>query len=81
MTYQIGEGFAGAGADAAHINSVFGDRDGPVGNAWATALASPSAGHTPFVVVLRPNLPVRPMTLFITIVGSWLLTFASWNGW
>ncbi len=23
----------------------------------------------------------RPMALLITIVGSWLLTFASWNGW
>src|SRR6266403_2575029 len=23
----------------------------------------------------------RPVTLFMTIVGSWLLTFASWNGW
>src|SRR5258708_17602811 len=23
----------------------------------------------------------RPMALLITIVGSWLLTFAIWNGW
>src|SRR5580693_2331298 len=23
----------------------------------------------------------RAVTLFMTIVGSWLLTFASWNGW
>jgi 5,6,7,8-tetrahydromethanopterin hydro-lyase len=73
VTFQVGEGFAGTGADAAHVNSVLGDRDGPVGTAWATALASPSAGHTPFVVVLRPNVPVRPMTLFVnkaTIAGD-----------
>ena len=73
MTFQVGEGFAGTGADAAHVNSVLGDRDGAVGTAWATALASPSAGHTPFVVVLRPNVPVRPMTLFVnkaTIAGD-----------
>ena len=73
MTFQVGEGFAGSGADAAHVNSILGDREGPVGTAWATALASPSAGHTPFVVVLRPNVPVRPMTLFVnkaTIAGD-----------
>jgi 5,6,7,8-tetrahydromethanopterin hydro-lyase len=63
--YQVGEGFAGAGADAAHVNTVLGSREGPVGTAWATALASPSAGHTPFLVVVRPNVPVQPPTLFV----------------
>lgn len=61
----IGEAFVGDGADAAHLNTVLGDRDGPVGTAWATALATPSAGHTPFVAVLRPGVPVQPMTLFV----------------
>lgn len=65
MNPQYGEGFAGQGADAAHINSVLGLRDGPVGTAWATALATPSAGHAPFVVVHSPNLPVLPFTLFV----------------
>lgn len=65
MNPQYGEGFSGAGAEAAHINSVLGLRDGPVGTAWATALASPSTGHTPFVVVHSPNLPVMPFTLFV----------------
>ncbi len=62
---QYGEGFAGVGGNAAHVNTVLGRRDGPVGTAWATALASPSAGHVPFVVVARPNLPVMPFTLFV----------------
>lgn len=69
----IGESFVGEGVDAAHVNTVLGDRNGPVGTAWATALASPSAGHTPFVAVLRPGLPTRPLTLFInkaTIAGT-----------
>jgi 5,6,7,8-tetrahydromethanopterin hydro-lyase len=61
----IGESFIGAGAEAAHINTVLGHRGGPVGTAWATALASPSAGHTPFVAVLRPGVPVKPLTLFV----------------
>lgn len=63
---QIGESFVGEGAHAAHINTVFGDREGPAGVAWATALATPSAGHVPFVAVLRPSLPVKPLTLFVT---------------
>src|ERR1700690_3146302 len=64
-TMQIGEGFAGTGVDAAHVNTVLGAKDGPVGIAWTTALATPRLGHTPFVVVARPNLPVKPFTLFV----------------
>lgn len=63
---QIGESFVGDGAHAAHINTVLGHREGPAGVAWATALATPSAGHVPFVAVLRPSLPVKPLTLFVT---------------
>lgn len=62
----IGESFIGEGVNAAHINTVLGLRNGPVGTAWASALASPSAGHVPFIAVLRPSLPVQPMTLFVT---------------
>ena len=61
----VGEGFAGDGVNAAHINTMLGPKDGPVGIAWATALATPRAGHIPFVVVLAPNLPVKPTTLFV----------------
>jgi 5,6,7,8-tetrahydromethanopterin hydro-lyase len=61
----IGESYVGDGAEAAHINTVLGDRDGPVGAAWATALATPRTGHAAFVTVLQPNLPVKPLTLFV----------------
>ena len=47
------------------MNTVLGLRDGPVGTAWATALATPRAGHASFVVVARPNMPVKPPTLFV----------------
>jgi 5,6,7,8-tetrahydromethanopterin hydro-lyase len=62
---QLGESFVGNGANAAHINTVLGPRDGPVGTAWATALATPTQGHAPFVVVLHPGLPVKPFTLLV----------------
>jgi len=68
----IGEGFVGDGADAAHVNTVLGPREGPVATAWATALATPRAGHVPFVVVVRPGLAVKPLTLFVNkaTIGS-----------
>ena len=61
----IGESYVGEGAEAAHINTVLGDSDGPVGAAWATALATPRVGHVAFVAVIQPNLPVKPLTLFV----------------
>ncbi len=69
MTPQIGQGSAGEGIDAVRVSTVLGDRDGPVGAAWTTALATPSMGHSPFVVVARPNLPVVPLTLLVPAVG------------
>jgi 5,6,7,8-tetrahydromethanopterin hydro-lyase len=69
----IGEGFEGSGNSAAHVKVVLGDRNGPVGAAWTTALATPSVGHAPFLVVARPGLPVKPLTLFVntaTITGD-----------
>ncbi len=69
---RIGEAFAGDGAEAAHVNIVIGDRS-ELGPTFALALASPSTGHTPFLTVLRPGLPVKPLTLFVnkaTIAGD-----------
>ncbi len=62
---EIGESFVGSGPEAAHINTVLGPRSGPAGTAWATALATPTAGHAPFVAVVRPGLPAKPLTLFV----------------
>jgi 5,6,7,8-tetrahydromethanopterin hydro-lyase len=61
----IGEGYEGTGTAAAHVNVVLGERTGPVADAWVNSLATPSAGHTPFMVVARPGLPVKPFTLFV----------------
>ena len=62
---QIGEGFSGSGPNAAHVNTVLGAKEGPVGIAWTTALATPRAGFASFVVVVKPNVPVKPFTLFV----------------
>jgi len=45
----IGESFVGTGVNAAHVNTVLGPREGPVGSAWVTALATPRPGFAAFV--------------------------------
>ena len=55
-TVQIGESYVGEGMEAAHVNTVLGERSGPVGVAWTTALATPTRGHAPFLAVIRPGL-------------------------
>jgi 5,6,7,8-tetrahydromethanopterin hydro-lyase len=62
---QIGESFVGAGKNAAHINSVLGERQGPVGAAWTSSLASPSTGFARFVAIGRPGVAITPPTLFV----------------
>jgi len=61
----VGEGFEGSGGNAAHINLLLGPKQGPLAGAFAMAAASPAPGHIPFQAVLKPNLPVKPATLFI----------------
>lgn len=65
MEMYIGEGFEGAGVNASHINIMIGPRDGVVGQAFSSSLASPSQGHCPFMVVIKPNVPAKPMTLYV----------------
>jgi 5,6,7,8-tetrahydromethanopterin hydro-lyase len=62
---QVGEAFVGSGPEAAHLNTVLGAKGGAVETAWATALATPRAGHVAFVTILRPGIPAKPMTLFV----------------
>jgi len=62
---EIGESFVGEGANAAHVNTVLGDRPGPVGTAWASGLAGPTAGHAGFMVVGQPGVSAVPPTLFV----------------
>jgi 5,6,7,8-tetrahydromethanopterin hydro-lyase len=62
---QIGEAFVGEGAEAAHLNTVLGERGGPVETAWATALATPRQGHAAFLAVVRPGVASKPPTLFV----------------
>src|SRR5436305_12153338 len=68
MTMYIGEALAGEGNEIAHIDLLIGDKDGPVGHAFANALARQSEGHSNLLAVLTPNLLAKPATVMITKV-------------
>jgi len=68
MAMYVGEALVGEGNEVAHIDLVMGDKDGPVGVAFANALARQSEGHTNLLAVLAPNLAVKPSTVMVTKV-------------
>jgi len=63
--YLVGEALIGDGAEIAHIDLLMGDKEGPIGSAFANAISQLSAGHTPLLAVVRPNLLTKPVTLVI----------------
>ncbi|NBO91577.1 MAG: formaldehyde-activating enzyme, partial [Planctomycetia bacterium] len=71
MSMYIGEALVIEGSDldnVAHIDLLIGDKSGPVGIAFANALANQSAGHTNLLAVVSPNIPAKPATVMITKV-------------
>jgi len=68
MSMFIGEALVGEGNEVAHIDLLIGSKDGPVGTAFANALARQSEGHSNLLAVLTPNLAVKPATVMVTKV-------------
>ena len=66
---RIGEALAGEEPEVAHIDLLIGEKDGPVGAAFAQAKASPALGHEPLLAILEPNLAVKPPTLLVPTVS------------
>jgi 5,6,7,8-tetrahydromethanopterin hydro-lyase len=67
----VGEGLVLEGNDldnVAHIDLLIGPKDGPVGVAFANALANQSAGHTNLLAVVSPTIVCKPATVMITKV-------------
>jgi 5,6,7,8-tetrahydromethanopterin hydro-lyase len=68
IVMNIGEALVGEGNEIAHIDLLIGSKNGPVGVAFANALANQSAGHSNLLAVLTPNLIAKPATVMITKV-------------
>ncbi|MBD3350332.1 MAG: bifunctional 5,6,7,8-tetrahydromethanopterin hydro-lyase/3-hexulose-6-phosphate synthase [Candidatus Lokiarchaeota archaeon] len=65
VDFFIGEALLGDGENIAHVDLMIGSKNGPVGNAFATALTQLSQGHTPLLACIRPNLTTKPQTIII----------------
>lgn len=63
--FLVGEALIGKEPEIAHIDLLIGEKEGPVGTAFASGLTQLSAGHTPLLGVIRPNLPPKPSTLIV----------------
>jgi bifunctional enzyme Fae/Hps len=63
--YLVGEALIGDGAELAHIDLLMGDKEGPIGSAFANSISQLSMGHTPLLAVVRPNLLTKPATIVI----------------
>lgn len=63
--FLVGEALIGKEPEIAHIDLIIGEKDGPIGTAFANGLTQLSAGHTPLLGVIRPNLPPKPSTLIV----------------
>jgi len=68
MSMFIGESLVGEGNEVAHIDLMIGSKDGPVGHAFAQALANQKQGFSNLLAVLTPNLICKPATVLITKV-------------
>ncbi len=65
MEFRVGEALIGEGYEVAHVDLLIGTKDSPVATAFANAIANLSAGHTPLLVVLRPNLITKPPAVIV----------------
>ncbi|MCL4113142.1 UNVERIFIED_CONTAM: hypothetical protein GTU68_061606 [Idotea baltica] len=67
MSMFIGESLNGDGNEIAHIDLMIGSKTGPVGTAFANALANQKHGHSNLLAG-TPNLSVKPSTVMVTKV-------------
>src|SRR3990172_4871420 len=65
---KVAEAQAGEGTESAHIDLIMGSRNGPVGEAFVRAKATPTLGHEPLLAILEPNLSVQPPSLIVPTV-------------
>jgi 5,6,7,8-tetrahydromethanopterin hydro-lyase len=68
MLMGVGEALVGEGNEVAHIDLLIGSKEGPVGTAFANALADQKQGFSNLLAVLEPNLVCKPATVLITKV-------------
>ena len=74
---KMGESLVGDRAELAHVDLLIGEKDGPVGDAFARALTHLAEGKEGLQVILEPNMQVKPATVMIATVKQTSLRHAS----
>jgi formaldehyde-activating enzyme len=77
FSLKVGESLVGSRAELAHVDLLIGDKNGPVGEAYARALTHPAKGKEGLQVILEPNMQVKPPTVMIPTVKVNSLRHAS----
>jgi formaldehyde-activating enzyme len=67
--YLNGEARFGEGKEVAHLDLLIGEKEGPVGQAFANALAQQTDKHNPLFAIIAPNLVAKPITLIVPKVS------------
>ena len=71
--YLNGEARIGEGNEVAHIDLLIGDKEGPIGQAFANALSNQMENHTALFAIIAPNLVAKPITIMIPKVAiNWI---------
>lgn len=65
---MVGECLVGEGVEVAHVDLIMGPKDGPVGQAFASAWVSQTQGHTALLALLTLNLQPKPSTVIVNKV-------------
>jgi 5,6,7,8-tetrahydromethanopterin hydro-lyase len=78
---RIGEAWAGEVPNGSHVNLVIARRGSPTAAAAAGALASPRAGHAPFLACLGAGTVARPPTIVVnkSTIDSERLARITWG--
>jgi len=61
--YLIGEARVGEEVEVAHIDLLIGNKESPVEQAFAGAIASQMEKHTPLFAIIAPNLTTKSVIL------------------
>ncbi|WP_020476151.1 formaldehyde-activating enzyme [Zavarzinella formosa] len=65
---KVGQAIVGDGDEIANVVFLIGDIQGPVGDAFANAIANQKAGHPAELTLLGPNTALKPPTVLVPTV-------------
>ncbi|MDB5340310.1 MAG: formaldehyde-activating enzyme [Planctomycetaceae bacterium] len=65
----VGTALVGSGNEIAHVDVLIGPKSGPVGIAFARAVADQKKGYSNFIASIRPDIALKPSTVIVPKVA------------